>query len=120
MATSGVREDKYRTFLYGEGEKNTKWRYGSPPNYDDVNKLFEEGRTKVLKLFVWLIIAIYIYPLLISILLTCWCKVWPSGSLEEKVQNLVKTWEMEMFHKTCFDDYKSVDPKNYTFSLNGK
>ncbi|KAI5589361.1 hypothetical protein POPTR_005G188300v4 [Populus trichocarpa] len=92
MATSGVREDKYRTFLYGEGEKNTKWRYGSPPNYDDVNKLFEEGRTKV----------------------------WPSGSLEEKVQNLVKTWEMEMFHKTCFDDYKSVDPKNYTFSLNGR
>lgn len=92
MATSGVREDKYRTFLYGEGEKNTKWRFGSPPNYDIVNKLFEEGRTKV----------------------------WPSGSLEEKVQNLVKTWEMEMFHKTCFDDYKSVDPKNYTFSLNGR
>jgi hypothetical protein len=38
--------------LYGEGEKNTKWRFGSPPNYDIVNKLFEEGRTKVLKLFV--------------------------------------------------------------------
>ncbi|KAJ6352622.1 hypothetical protein OIU76_001791 [Salix suchowensis] len=91
MATSGVGEDKYRKFLYGEGERDTKWRFGSPPNYDAVNKLFEEGRTKV----------------------------WPPGSLEEKVQNLVKTWEMEMFNKTCFDDYKSVDLKNYTFSLNG-
>jgi len=78
--------------LHGEGEKNTKWRYGAPPNYDVVNKLFEEGRTKI----------------------------WPPGSLEEKVQNLVKTWEMEMFHKASFDDCKSIDPKKYTFSLNGR
>ncbi|XP_058089728.1 pathogen-related protein-like [Magnolia sinica] len=84
--------DKYRIYIYGEGEKNTKWRYGAPPNYDLVNKLFEEGRTKV----------------------------WPAGSLEEKVQNLVKTWEMEMFHKTCWDDYKTLDPSNYTLSLNGR
>lgn len=49
MATSGVEEqDKYRTYLYGEEEKDTKWRFGAPPNYDVVNKLFEEGRTKVL------------------------------------------------------------------------
>ncbi|XP_065880673.1 pathogen-related protein-like [Euphorbia lathyris] len=88
MATSG---DKYRSFLHGEGEKNTKWRFGGPPNYDIVNKLFEQGRTKV----------------------------WAAGSLEEKVQNLLKTWEMEVFHKVCFDDYKSIDPNNYTFSLNG-
>ncbi|XP_065880672.1 pathogen-related protein-like [Euphorbia lathyris] len=88
MAASG---DKYRSFLHGEGEKNTRWRFGSPPNYDIVNKLFEEGRTKV----------------------------WAAGSLEEKVQNLLKTWEMEVFHKVCFDDYKSIDPNNYTFSLNG-
>ena len=51
MATSGVGEEKYRKFLYGEGERDTKWRFGSPPNYDAVNKLFEEGRTTVLKLF---------------------------------------------------------------------
>ncbi|XP_050215300.1 pathogen-related protein [Mercurialis annua] len=87
-----VEEDKYRSYFTGEEEKNTKWRFGGAPNYDVVNKLFEEGRTKI----------------------------WPSGSLEEKVQNLVKTWEMELFHKTSFDDYKSLDPKNYTFSLNGK
>ncbi|XP_002526153.2 pathogen-related protein [Ricinus communis] len=92
MTTSAVQVDKYRSHLDGEEEKNTKWRFGGPPNYDIVNKLFEEGRTQV----------------------------WPSGSLEEKVQNLVKTWEMEVFHKTCFDDYKSLDPKRYTFSLNGR
>ncbi|WCJ43416.1 Pathogen-related protein [Euphorbia peplus] len=83
--------DKYRSFLHGEGEKNTRWRFGGPPDYDVVNKLFEEGRTKV----------------------------WPAGSLEDKVQNLLKTWEMEVFHKVCFDDYKSIDPNTYTFSLNG-
>ena len=39
--------DKYRSFLHGDGEKNTVWRHGAPPNYDLVNKLFEEERTKV-------------------------------------------------------------------------
>lgn len=49
MANSGSSKgDKYRFFIYGEEEKNTKWRYGAPPNYDVVNKLFEEGRTKVI------------------------------------------------------------------------
>lgn len=38
--------DKYRSFLYDEAD-NTEWRYGGPPTYDVVNKLFEEGRTKV-------------------------------------------------------------------------
>ncbi|GLU07050.1 hypothetical protein SLE2022_240280 [Rubroshorea leprosula] len=93
MASSSVEGDKYRSFIHGEGEKNTKWRYGAPPNYDVVNKLFEEGRTKI----------------------------WPPGSLEEKVQNLVKTWEMEVFHKACFDDCKTmVDPKIFTSSVNGR
>ncbi|RVW85047.1 Pathogen-related protein [Vitis vinifera] len=91
MASSVVEGDKYRSYLSGDDEKNTEWRYGAPPNYDVVNKLFEEGRTKI----------------------------WPAGSLEEKVQNLVKTWEMEIFHKTNPNEYKSLDPKKYTFSLNG-
>lgn len=48
MAFSGVVEgDNYRYYLDGEGEKNTKWKYDAPPNYDVVNKLFEQGRTKV-------------------------------------------------------------------------
>jgi hypothetical protein len=44
--------DKYRSFIHGEGEKNTVWRLGAPPNYDVVNKLFEEERTKVLNMSV--------------------------------------------------------------------
>uniref|UniRef100_A0A5B7APL0 Putative pathogen-related protein isoform X1 n=1 Tax=Davidia involucrata TaxID=16924 RepID=A0A5B7APL0_DAVIN len=91
MASSGSEGDKYRSYLSGEEEKNTEWRFGDPPNYDVVNKLFEEGRTKI----------------------------WPPGSLEEKVQNLVKTFEMEIFHKARINDYKTIDP-TYTASLNGR
>ena len=48
MATDkDEKGDKYRSHIYGEGEKNTEWRYGAPPNYDIVNKLYEEGKTKV-------------------------------------------------------------------------
>ncbi|PKI57494.1 hypothetical protein CRG98_022145 [Punica granatum] len=86
------KTDKYRSYLYDEGEKNTRWRFGAAPNYDAVNKLFEEGRTKI----------------------------WPAGSIEEKVQNLVKTFEMELFHKTRPEDYKSLDPYKLTLSLNGR
>ncbi|KAF8403549.1 hypothetical protein HHK36_011653 [Tetracentron sinense] len=75
---------------YFTESQNTKWRFGAPPNYDVVNKLFEEGRTKI----------------------------WPPGSIEEKVQNLVKKWEMEMLHKTCFDGYKTANLKKYRISLN--
>ncbi|XVE60176.1 hypothetical protein DITRI_Ditri05aG0107000 [Diplodiscus trichospermus] len=93
MASSVTdQEDKYRSYLHGEGEKNTKWKFGAPPSYDVVDKLFEEGRTKI----------------------------WPPGSLEEKVQNLVKTWEMEMFHKISPHDFKSVNLENYTASVNGR
>lgn len=41
-----IAADKYRSFLHDES-KNTEWRHGGPPIYDVVNKLFEEGRTKV-------------------------------------------------------------------------
>ncbi|KAK4600957.1 hypothetical protein RGQ29_010512 [Quercus rubra] len=90
MASSSVGQEKYRSFLSEEEVKSTKWRFGVP-NYDVVNKLFEEGRTKI----------------------------WLPGSLEEKVQNFVKTWEMEFFHKTDPDEFKSIDPKKFTFSANG-
>ncbi|KAL2339672.1 hypothetical protein Fmac_007612 [Flemingia macrophylla] len=84
--------DKYRSYLVEDSEKQMKWRYGDPPNYDVVNKLFEEGRTKI----------------------------WAPGSVEYEVQSLVKNWEMEMFHKVDVHDYRSVDPNKYTFSLNGR
>ncbi|XAR62445.1 hypothetical protein NMG60_11017199 [Bertholletia excelsa] len=91
-SAAAAQGEKYRSHLSEEEVKNIKWRFGIPPNYDVVNKLFEEGRTKV----------------------------WPAGSLEEKVQNLVKTWEMEIFHKASLDEFKTIDPKKYTFSLNGR
>ncbi|KAK4390987.1 Pathogen-related protein [Sesamum angolense] len=89
MATSGVGGDKYRSYLTEEELKTTQWNAG-PPNYDVVNKLFEEGRTKV----------------------------WAVGSLEEKVQNLVKTWEMELVHKANPDDYKTLDAKKFVLGIN--
>ncbi|KAL5560405.1 hypothetical protein UlMin_036616 [Ulmus minor] len=90
-ASDDGRGDKYRNHLNERGEKITQWRFGEPPNYDVVNKLFEEGRTKV----------------------------WPAGSLEEKVQNLVKTWEMELVHKANVDDFIYSSP-DFTYSLNGR
>ncbi|KAF8404387.1 hypothetical protein HHK36_009270 [Tetracentron sinense] len=87
-----IAEDKYRSHIYGEGEKNTQWRFGGPPNFGVVNKLFEEGRTKE----------------------------WSKGSLEERVQRLVKTWEMEIFHKTSVHDFKTINPEKFTISLNGR
>lgn len=101
--------------MYGEGEKDTVWRFGAPPNYDVVNKLFEEGRTQVKP-----------SPLsspalalgLSSMGMDTW-QVWPVGSLEERVQRLVKTWEMELVHKVRPEDYKSINPQKFRLSLNG-
>jgi len=41
-----MAKDRYRSFLHDEPD-NIEWRHGGPPTYDVVNKLFEEGRTKV-------------------------------------------------------------------------
>ncbi|KAJ4751763.1 Pathogen-related protein [Rhynchospora pubera] len=87
-----VKGDKYRDHMYGEGEANTVWKHGAPPNYDVVNKLFEEERTHV----------------------------WEKGTLEERVQRLLKTYEMEIVHKARSQDYKTIDPDGFTFSVNGR
>lgn len=43
--------EKYRSLLNEDEEiKNTQWRFGVPPNYAVVNKLFEEERTNVISL----------------------------------------------------------------------
>ncbi|CAL4947591.1 unnamed protein product [Urochloa decumbens] len=83
--------DPYRSHLSGEGEENTVWRHGAPPTYDAVNALFEAERTQE----------------------------WPAGSLEEVVQNAIKTWEMELSHKPRLSDFKSVSPGRFTLSVNG-
>ncbi|BAS74190.1 Os01g0731600 [Oryza sativa Japonica Group] len=83
--------DKYRSHLAGDGEKNTVWRHGAPPTFDTVNSLFESERTQE----------------------------WPAGSLEETVQNAIKTWEMELSHKARLQDFKSVSPGLFRLSVNG-
>nr|GMD85189.1 pathogen-related protein-like [Ipomoea batatas] len=90
MASSAVVGDKYRDYLSEEDLKNTTWRFG-PPNYDDVNKVFEEGRTHV----------------------------WPEGSLEERVQRLLKTWEMELVHKANPEECNTLDHKKFRLHVNG-
>jgi len=47
-------------------------------------------------------------------------QVWPEGSLEEKVQRLLKTWEMELVHKVLPEDQKTVNSGKYTTSTNGE
>ncbi|XP_060192955.1 pathogen-related protein-like isoform X2 [Lycium barbarum] len=83
--------NKYRDYLTDEDIANTKWRFG-PPNYDVVDKLFEQERTHE----------------------------WPEGSLEEKVQRLLKTWEMELVHKADPNQFKTLDPNKFTISVNGR
>lgn len=83
--------EKYRSILHEETE-NTHWRHGGPPIYDAVNKLFEEGRTTV----------------------------WEKGSLEETVQNAIKSWEMELSHKTRISDFKTINPEKFKLIVNGR
>lgn len=40
-------------------------------------------------------------------------------SLETMVENLVKNWEVEASHKLDVNEWRTVDPDNYTFSVNG-
>ncbi|XP_020224965.1 pathogen-related protein [Cajanus cajan] len=86
-----VAGDKYRSYIHDEAD-TTLWRHGGPPLYDDVNKLFEEGRTKE----------------------------WPKGSLEEIVQNAIKSWEMELSHKTRLQDFKTINPEKFKIFVNGR
>ncbi|XVE63368.1 hypothetical protein DITRI_Ditri07aG0014600 [Diplodiscus trichospermus] len=86
-----VARDKYRSIL-NEASENIEWRYGGPPIFDAVNKLFEEGRTKE----------------------------WPEGSLEETVQNAVKSWEVELSHKTRLQDFKTINREKFKLIVNGR
>jgi hypothetical protein len=43
----------------------------------------------------------------------------PEGSLAKTVENLVKTWEMEMTHKTRLQDIHSLVPEEFRISVNG-
>ncbi|XP_044473199.1 pathogen-related protein-like [Mangifera indica] len=43
---------------------------------------------------------------------------WPKGSLEELVQNAIKSWEMELSHKTRLQDFKTINPEKFKLSVN--
>ena len=47
-------------------------------------------------------------------------QAWPKGSLESVVENLVKTWEMELSHKIKVTDFKTIDQEKFTISVNGE
>ncbi|KAI3835717.1 hypothetical protein MKW92_027636 [Papaver armeniacum] len=84
--------DKYRSYMYGDEHKDVHWRHGGPPIYGLVNELFQQGQTNV----------------------------WPEGSLEETVQNAIKTWEMELSHKTRLQDFKTINPEKFKLFVNGR
>ncbi|XP_023552029.1 pathogen-related protein-like [Cucurbita pepo subsp. pepo] len=91
IGAHGVVPDKFRAKLHLEAP-TVEWRYGKPPTYESANHLFEEGRTKV----------------------------WPKGSLEETVQNAVKSWQVEINNKTRLQDFNTINPQKFKFFVNGR
>ncbi|XP_038904524.1 pathogen-related protein-like [Benincasa hispida] len=83
--------DKYRVFLNLK-DPTIQWRNGKPPTYESLNKFFEDGRTKE----------------------------WPKGSLEETVQNIIKSSQMEFAHKTRLQDFETINPQKFNFFVNGR
>lgn len=75
MATSSVEQNKYRSYLSGEEVKNIKWRFGGPPDYSVVNKLFEEGRTKVWSLAPYLSLALCVCVCVFMHACLCMCDI---------------------------------------------
>jgi hypothetical protein len=72
-------------------DPDTKWRFGGPPDYSLTNLKYLKERSKI----------------------------HPDGSLEQVVENLVKTWEMERSHKMEASQHQSVDVENFRLSGNG-
>ena len=70
---------------------DTKWIFGGPPDYSLTNYLYLKERTHI----------------------------HANGSLEQVVENLVKTWEMERSHKADYKQHQSVDQERFAISANG-
>ncbi|KAB8235918.1 uncharacterized protein BDW43DRAFT_15859 [Aspergillus alliaceus] len=67
------------------------WRHGQPPNYSKTREFYEKTKTMTHE----------------------------AGSLPDLVEKLVKNWEIEASFKTSLADWRTIDQKKYTFSLNG-
>jgi len=72
-------------------EPGTKWRFGAPPDYSLANLHYLKGKTMD----------------------------HPEGSLEQVVENLVKTWEFERSHKLDCTQHKSVSQEKFLIGANG-
>ena len=72
-------------------DPDTQWRFGGPPDYSLTNLQYLKERSTI----------------------------HPDGSLEQIVENLVKTWEMERSHKLEAASHQSVDTANFKISANG-
>ena len=44
--------------------------------------------------------------------------IFDQGSLEEVVENLVKTWECEASHKADMNQWTTIDPEKYKVQVN--
>lgn len=124
MASKEAAADKYRSFLNDEDAHKTLWRHGGPPSYHHVNQLFEQGRTQVNS--PTCMPFLISYPLSLEIVCYSWfefsyayLQVWPEGSLEDTVQNAVKSWEMELSNKTRLQDFKTINPEKFNLCVNG-
>ncbi|EAZ13433.1 hypothetical protein OsJ_03352 [Oryza sativa Japonica Group] len=96
--------DKYRSHLAGDGEKNTVL----PPR----GATHVRHREQPLRVREDAVICMHGVRRQRA-------QEWPAGSLEETVQNAIKTWEMELSHKARLQDFKSVSPGLFRLSVNG-
>jgi len=72
-------------------DADIKWRFGAPPDYSLANLYYLKGKTMN----------------------------HPEGSLEQVVENLVKTWEFERSHKLDHTQHKSVSQEKFLIGANG-
>ena len=71
--------------------EDSNWRFGGKPNYALANYYYMTGKTMN----------------------------HAAGSLEEVVENLVKTWEMERSHKKDYKTHMTIDQQHFRISANG-
>ncbi|KAI1205192.1 uncharacterized protein F4807DRAFT_443821 [Annulohypoxylon truncatum] len=72
------------------GDVGAEWRNTRPPDYSKTRSFYSETKR---------------------------CKH-EAGSLPELVENLVKNWEIEASFKTRLSDWRTIDDKAFTFSVN--
>lgn len=73
------------------GDDKATWRHGRAPDYSNTRKVYESTKTMSHE----------------------------AASLPNLVENLVKNWEVEASFKPEIEDWRTIDPPNYTFAING-